>query len=364
MLKTILHLVTNSDLGGAPRVVTELSNQATKDGYSVHVAAMPEGPMWDSLDPHIHQHQLRYIRRAINPIDDLRTFFEIKRLIKKINPDIIHAHSSKMGALVRLGLNKKNQKKCLYTIHGFDTILKAHRIFLPLEKRLSTHCAALVPVSSYDEHNIIAAGIKGQLCTIANGVSDRKDLQGENQDTVSFILNRNGNYARSFLSIARLARPKRFDLFIATATAFPQDVFYWIGNTQSQEELKTQYGSIPSNVFLLGTLTEAGNYCNYVDAVLLFSDYEGLPMSILEAFSCAKPVIASNVGGIQDAINTDTGILVKNTVESINSALETFDKNAMQKMGQSARTLYEQKFSAQSMSASYINLYKNIIQGE
>jgi len=266
-----------------------------------------------------------------------------------------------MGVLVRLAVRKAEQRRSIYTIHGFDTILKAHRIFLPLERMLARRCGAVVPVSFYDEQNVLASGIKASIRMIHNGVSDRRGLCGSDPAAVAAMKTEASAGKTVVLSVARLATPKRFDLFVALATACPNMAFFWIGNSQDAAQAAGIAGMpLPPNLSLLGELAEAGNYCNLCDVFVLLSDYEGLPMSILEAMSCGKPVVASDVGGIKDAVNPENGILVANTLESAQAAVAILTADTVQRMGLAARARYEKEFSAKAMYTSYKLLYKEL----
>ncbi len=399
---TILHLVTNADLGGAPRVVIELANRAAADGHRVAVASMPQGPLWEALDSRIEPYPLVHLRREINPLADWRCLIELRQLIKQLQPDIVHLHSSKMGVLGRLaagrlaagqcgpvqigvkshnsGLKASNQPwRTVYTIHGFDTILKKHRYFLPLERFLAPWTSAIAAVSAYDLKNAQTAGLKTRLELIPNGVTDRRGLACTNSEALDRLNASREAGHTLILSTARLAPPKRFDLFLDVARHFADQpkpkrpvAFFWIGNANAATPTV-----LPPNVTMLGELSEAGNYAKLCDIFLLLSDYEGMPMSILEALSCGKPVIASKVGGIPEVFGhpqanadmtsplfTAAGALVNNEKTCIAQAIQHFiiHDEVYSNACLAARALYESNFSAESMWRAYEALYCRVLK--
>ncbi|HNV35509.1 MAG TPA: glycosyltransferase [Rectinema sp.] len=364
----ILHIVTNSDLGGAPRVVTELSARAAKDGHTCAVAAAPDGPMWRYLDVHVQRFPVYSIRREIDPLEDLKTFCSLQKLYGSFRPDIIHLHSSKAGVLGRLSALSwgiKYTRRCVYTIHGFDTILKAHNRYLPLERMLARATGAVVPVSHYDERNLRAAGICKRVVMIPNGVTNRRGMPSPDLRAASCIAEAKAQGKPIVLTIARLESPKRPDLFVDIARKITKASFFWVGNVQNPTSMLPAGTKIPENLFFLGESPEAGTLANLCDIFMLLSDYEGAPMSILEAMSCAKPVVASNVGGIPEILGEGSdaaGILVPNKPNIIsNAVLSIIEKPSIaNRLGAMARQKFESSYSADHMWESYLDLYKKL----
>lgn len=355
----ILHVITNAELGGAQSVVSALASWAVSSGREAAVASQAEGPLWDGLDPRVMRFRLRRMVKELSPIDDLLAFGEIRRAIRDYRPDIIHLHSSKAGVLGRIAAGRLSPRT-VYTVHGFDTILKAHRAFIPLERVLSRRCGAIAAVSEYDARGLASCGISRNVRVIRNGAADWRGARPGDERAAAAIeaARRSGG---AVLSIARLAPPKRFDLFCAVARLLPRAGFFWIGN-----EREVDPGTLPGNVSMLGSLPGAGAYANAADALALFSDYEGLPMSILEALSCGTPVVASAVGGVAEALDGSCGEAVANDAAEAAAALARYlpggDRYAAGEGGarSAARTRYEALFSDEAMARSYGALYDEL----
>ena len=367
----ILHVVTNADLAGAPRVVTELANRAVAAGYKCGAASAQMGPFWDYLDSRVEQFHVRHLRRNLDPIADSLALLELISILRNWRPDIVHVHSSKAGILGRLAAWFTSRRiVTVYTVHGFDAIAVVHPEFLFLERLMVRQTTVIVPVSEYDETLLHKNGIRPTRRTkvelIRNGVTDRLNMlcDPEIANRLKAARHRGDMVV---LSIARLEPQKRFDLFVEVARRFSQDLnlprvaFFWIGNVQ-----RVDPAQLPANVEMLGEVPEAGNCINSCDIFLLLSAYEGLPMSILEALSCGKPVVASDVGGNGEAVGTDgkAGVLVSNDVDMVVAVLSrlALDPNLRAAMGQAARRRYEAGFSADDMWRNYLNLYQNLYE--
>jgi glycosyltransferase involved in cell wall biosynthesis len=267
-----------------------------------------------------------------------------------------------LGRLAALGSADRLSRRCVYTIHGFDTILKTHRRYLPLERILSNFCGAVVPVSQYDESNLRNVGIEKNVHLVLNGASDRRGMQSPDQAAVGQISAARTAGRKVVLCIARLEAPKRPDLFASLARSFPDLSFFWVGNVHAP--LPSDLGGleIPPNLKFLGESPEAGTLVNLCDIFVLLSDYEGIPMSVLEAMSCGKAIIASRVGGIPEALG-EGGILVETTIGAIGAATNALlsRPGLAKSLGDSARKRYEAGYSAEQMWDSYRNLYTRLL---
>lgn len=351
----ILHIITNTELGGAQRVCIDLANSAMKEGFKVAVASAQGGYLWESLPEGILQYPIPTLVKPINPIKDIRAYTSIKKIIQKFEPAIIHLHSSKVGILGRLA-SIGSKAKIIYTIHGFDSIRLQHRKFLPLERIFQKLTDYIVPVSKYDYENLINEKITKNLITIPNGVVKPKEKK---------YLPNNERFKdkKIILTIARISPPKRLDIFISVAGQFDPNkyLFIWVGGSthKTLDELHTEY-KIPENVIITGHLTDANFYLHICDIFVLFSDYEGLPMTILEAMAQSKPIIASNVGGISELVTKENGYLIQTEKEAVNAIKKTIDNpELLESMGKASYTLWEKNFSLESMWKKYKTVYES-----
>jgi glycosyltransferase involved in cell wall biosynthesis len=163
------------------------------------------------------------------------------------------------------------------------------------------------------------------------------------------------NYERKILCIARISRQKRFETFLELATLLPCYAFIWIGN-------QVNIHNTPSNVFCFGNVVNAEKYNRLVDLFVLPTNYEGLPIVIIEAMHFGKPIVASNVGGISElVINDENGYTVENTAsifaEKIAYILE--NKQIYQKFSKNAFLRYREYFSIEKMLCGYMKVYQS-----
>lgn len=344
----ILFVITLSELGGAQSVVVNLANALCKQHEVIVAAGEGDGKMWKLLSPSVVCEQVPSLRRALAPADEIKTVFAFRKLYRKYRPDVVHLHSSKAGILGRIAFPKS---KIVYTVHGFDSIRIAYRKYLPVEKFLQNRCRAIIGVSKYDEQNLRSEGISNHVGTIYNGIEEPVHLDSDPFQGMA-------SYSRKILCIARLSPPKKHDLFIEVAKLLPEYAFVWIGN---QHEVVFEY---PGNVFFMGNLPNAGAYNEYADLFLLPSNYEGLPIVIIEALACGKPVVASAVGGISELLDGTNGFAVENDAKKMAEKITYIFSNVerYKKMSECARKTYLEKFTVDKMVAGYLAVYNQIIK--
>lgn len=343
----ILQVITLCELGGAQTVVANIANNICGNHDVIVASGEGDGKMWDMLDARVERVHCKHLKRNISLFNDLRAWCELRKLYKKYKPDLIHLHSSKAGVLGRLAFPSK---KIVYTVHGFDTIRLANRRFLSIEKMLQKRCRAIVAVSEYDKRNLYAEKIENNVSTVYNGTS----LPVVSNE-ISFGIP--SKYKKTVLCIARASYPKNSNLFIEVAKQLPQYAFVWIGN-------KEPVSDTPENVFFLGNIHNAAMYCSLADLFMLPSEYEGLPIVIIEAMSYGKPVVASNVGGIRELVHDGVnGYALENNAalfaEKISHILE--NPQVYDKMSQSSTELYNEHFTVDNMVGGYKDVYNKVL---
>jgi glycosyltransferase involved in cell wall biosynthesis len=352
----ILHVVTLFERGGAQSVVLELSRAQAAAGHEVAVMAAAGGAAWSDLPRGVAAMPSVSLRRDIAPARDIAALLEIRQAVRRFEPDVVHLHSSKAGVLGRLA-SPGARSRILYTVHGFDTILKAHRASLPLERALSGACARVVAVSRYDLESLRGAGVHDPAL-VYNGVSDflREPPHPSAEARGAMEAARRGGRI-AVAAIARLAAPKRFDLFADAARELGGEgfSFFWIGN------LADPPGPLPSNLTCLGDLPDARLLLRCADATCMLSDYEGLPMAAIESLCAGVPVVASAVGGIPEIVDPGCGALVPRG-ESPAAALRELarDRESLREKAAAARRKYEELFSAEAMASGYARIYRDI----
>ena len=139
-------------------------------------------------------------------------------------------------------------------------------------------------------------------------------------------------------------------------------IFYLCGLAAGKtlDDLQQEY-AIPPNVLLLGDYHDASSLLVYCDLFILLTNYEGLPMTILEAMAQGKAVVASAVGGIPELVDDSNGMLVKNDEDAVMAIHQLLaDEEKLKQMEQISVYQYLNSFTFETMYHKYAELYKTI----
>lgn len=304
--------------------------------------------------------------RDIHLKNDVATYQFLSQQIKKIQPDIVHCHSSKAGALGRIAAKRNQVNQIFYTPHAYSFLSPEFKqpkknSFIWIERLLSRYATSKTFNVSEEER---AAGINLNLdrptkfAVIHNGLPEitlpsKKEVKESLGLTESAILIGNN---------ARLSFQKDPFLFMEIAKAVIQQnknyYFVWAGDGPLFEEIKTFLikNNLTKNVHLLGERTDSERIVAGYDKYLMTSRYEGLPYSLIEAIRAGVPIIGRKVAGVEDIItNTNGGCLLdtkdpQRFAQEILNNEKTCDRKKIIK-------LYQEKYSLKQMIQEITKYY-------
>ena len=361
----IVFLITRSDaIGGAHIHVRDMASQLIRDGYDVTVIIGGDGVFSEILkNAGINVVCLNHLIRQINPFYDLRAFFEIRKTLKTLKPDLLSIHSAKAGVLGRI-VSFGMGFPVIFTAHGWsftDGIpLLKQKIFLLIEKLLAPLSARIICVSEYDRNLALKNNLvnDSKVLTIHNGMPDLQDSKNMANPAV---------VQPSFLMVARFDEPKDQELLLNAIKEVDGCRLALIGDGDSLQRVKDLAIKLKVNdrVEFMGQVIATEEIFARYQAYVLISKWEGLPRSIIEAMRAGMPVIASDVGGcseeVKDGIN---GFLVpRGDLKTLISKLSLLTSNPdlRLRMGNESRRCYENKFTFEKMCSENIRVYKELI---
>lgn len=304
----VLQLITGLGVGGAERVVLELASSLTKQGCPVIVVAMggDGGLLKQYSDSEFPVYLLGM--SAKNPFSILRGLFSLVSLAHREKVTVIHAHmfhALLAGLLCRL---VHPRVRLVFTSHSFAGFSTARQWFIKNTKTLRT---------------VDVVFSKGQHVAL-NATDTRVIPNGVSVDPCEKIPQRSINERPVFLFVGRLELPKNpLALIDAFAAMQHQNCELWlVGNGTLREEVQERIANlnISARVRMLGVRKDITNLLRGADCFVMSSNWEGLPMALLEAGAAGLPVIAPPVGAIPDVLGKDCGYLTN--VEDLAKALD------------------------------------------
>lgn len=293
--------------GGALKHLNYLVSGLNQDNFDITIIMSKKRPDYDeSFIQKINTHGARILfvpmSRTINPLIDIPAFFKIYQNIKKNRYDIVHAHSSKAGALFRLAAWINKVPLIMYTPHCFYFQCKrgiSRRIFVLLERLLGLFCHLII-VSEHEKkialiHHVVP---KKKLVNINNAINFNEYKQYKNIHKIKDEWN---IPVEHFIigGVGRLSSQKDWHTFIKTAKLVLQKedkvTFIVAGDGPLKEELCQMVSNLAlsSNIRLLGHVQDISKMFSILDLFISTSLWEGLPYTFLEAGYFKKPVIAT-----------------------------------------------------------------------
>ncbi|MGI6642481.1 MAG: glycosyltransferase [Bacillota bacterium] len=356
----VLHVITDTNIGGAGRYLMNLLTQFASMDIEASVVC-PEGELAKRLDG------LGIARMTTSGKDvsfSLPLTFEFMRLFRKAKPDLVHTHSSLSARIAAkfLGI------PVVYTKHGLDGAVSPLGILINnlVSKVLSD---GIIAVSSSVEKGLVQSGVDpSRIACILNGIDLEQFLVKETRKADDF--GKSGKVVVG--TAARLHPVKALDILVDAAKivldSLP-NVRFVIGGTGPMEgtlKKKIEDMGLEPYVKMVGFVEDVPGFLHGLDVFVLCSDSEGLGLAALEAMAAGLPVVATAVGGVPEAVkDRETGLLVppqnRNLLARAIMSLVIQPETAV-RMGVLGRRRVEQLFDAKVMAKKTLDLYRRVLE--
>ncbi|MCB0794779.1 MAG: glycosyltransferase [Flavobacteriales bacterium] len=341
----VLRIINRFNLGGPTHNAAYLTKYLGDDYETLLV-----GGMWDPSEEgskHILQDLgiepliLPEMRRDIAPWRDREAYRRIKRLIKEFKPDIVHTHASKAGAVGRLAASEMNVKAIVHTFHGhvFHSYFGSLRtnIYKNIERFLARKSSRIIAISDRQKEELVAEHRiceEDKVSVIPLGFdltrfrTDRaqkralfRQVYGLKEDEVAVGI------------IGRLVPIKDHDLFLrvlekAARSSSKRIRAFIVGDGEERDRLEQLCAELgirfvagpffnghgfghgfrdrpmvePVTLTFTSWIKEVDIVNAGLDIVMLTSRNEGTPVSLIEAQASDRPIVSTDVGGIENVV--------------------------------------------------------------
>ncbi len=358
----VLHIITDTNIGGAGRYLVNLITQPAFDDVDV-IVACPDGRLGDVLD------SIGVERVSVSGKDISFSFpftMELFRLLKRLKPDIVHTHSCLSGRLAAKSL----RIPVVYTKHGEVSDLHSPVFYKKLLNRwaASLFSDKIIAVSNHVGNQLIQSGVDAKkIVVIHNGI----EISKFNSKDFARVQSTRERDQVLIGTLARLDQVKRLDVLIEAArivvNSLPEARFVLGGTGPMEQELlrKIQDLRLEPYVRMAGFVEDVPRFLSELDIFALSSDSEGLGLSVIEAMAQGLPVVATAVGGVTEVVkDNETGFLVPaGNPRAMAQCLVrlAIDPEMAAHMGRMGRKRAEELFDAKTMAQKTVEVYKKIL---
>ena len=390
----VLRIINRFNLGGPTYNVAYLSKYMS-DEFETMLVGGAKDDSEESSDFIVNDLGLKPIiieemKREINLKNDYAAYKKIKKIIKEYKPDIVHTHASKAGTLGRLAAHSCGVKVIVHTFHGhvfhsyFGKLTTT--FYKNIERYLAKRSTAIIAISEIQKEELVK---QHQICEakkvhiIPLGFDLSKFQENQQEKRKAFRTKYNLDENEIAISIiGRLVPVKNHTLFLEGLKNLSKNTSQKIrafivgdGEDRNIIESKAKELGIP---FIDGTknsekrLLTFTSWIKEIDVVLAGSDIvaltsfnEGTPVSLIEAQAANKPIVTTNVGGIENVvIPNETALLCENNNinEFSNQLLKLLENQSLRiAMSEKGWKHVKEKYHFTRLVKDVENLYKTLL---
>lgn len=351
-MKTVLH-VAEAFGGGIFYFIAQIS-MALADDFNFVVlygtrAETPEN-FADFFPKGTRFLQWKSVEREVRAVGELAALSEINRAIADIKPDVVHAHSSKAGALARLSAIGTGTP-VLYSPNGYASVRcdispVKRAAFRAAEYLLGRLPHITVACGESEFRDALFLARRAQMICNTVPLHDVRHPRQQSEEPLLVVMS------------GRITAQKNFPLFreIARRATGENIRFIWIGGGGDP-------GDVPSNLEVTGWISRADAMAFVVqaDVYLQTALWEGLPLAVLEAMSLGKPILATGIGPNRELVVQGENGYICNAVDDFVLHLKAFsrDRHLAYQMGCKSRHYVQCGYDMQVAMGKWRSIYNH-----
>jgi glycosyltransferase involved in cell wall biosynthesis len=365
--RSVLQVVQPPD-GGVAEHVLWLASGLVARGWDVAVATGPDSRIAEPLARAGVEVHVLPLRRAPGP-GDLAAARALRALDRRLAPDIVHAHSSKAGLLVRGALPRPS--RTVYTPNCLAFLTREGRgrqaLYRAVEQALVPRSGAIIAVCDWERSETQRAlrGSATRLHMVHNGVPDAAPQEPDPRMT-AFA---EGRPLAGLVAVLRAQKDPLLLVQAAARMAPESGRVAIVGGGPLRDAVAREIDrlGVSDRIGLFGYSGSMGPHLAALDALVLPSAWEAFPIAILEAMQAGLPIVATSVGGVPEAVQDGvSGRLVPaGDADALASALSEVlsDPGARARMGAAGAAMVRQRFALEPMIDATVAIYDTLAGG-
>jgi len=362
----VLHIITRMNTGGPAVFLDHLTSSINELGcQSVIAYGFCESNESDYTDNHKLNAKfvtIKSLHRSLNLIDDVRAFFQIRKIVKQIKPDVVNTHTSKAGFLGRVAVKSVSRKlPVVHTFHGhlIYGYFARYKIFLftMIERVLATFTDVAASITQETEDSLrklkIGKNLNWQVIHLGIPVNQTTFLAPKSNDKTNllwvgrFTDIKDPFYAISVIQELEKLSPNKFCLKM-------------VGGGELLNKLKEKANSLP--IIFTGWLDKPFESVGYFDLLILTSKNEGMGLVMLEAANYNRATVARNVGGVAEFIlDNVNGFLVGDKPLDMANKINMISPEMVRTTGINSNLILNKQFTDKVMAEKYFAVYYGLI---
>lgn len=363
MSRSVLH-VSQPTEGGVPGYVLAMSRAQSALGWEPVVACPPEGHLWASLDDAGISRTSWPASRYPDPRVAVETA-RLRRIIRELQPTVVHLHSSKPGLAGRIG---KPPRPTVFQPHGWswDALPPALRPAAELwERRAAPSTDALICVSRSEMEAGKKRGLKARWEVIPNGV-DLTRFEPAGPDQRARARGSLELPAQPLAVCIGMVRPAKgqdvlVDVWPAVRDLVPGATLAIVGGGPNRASLAAR---APAGVVFAGHRSDVESWLAAADVVVIPSRREAMSLTMLEAMAVGRSIVSTDVPGAREAIEPGAGAVVpQEDPQALAAALAArlLDQAAADREGRVGRDRAASRFGFARTCEAMLDLYERIL---
>ena len=370
----VMRIIARMNVGGPAVQVSGLMRglSATDFDHRLYTGycAEDEADYIKEQAPDVQAIQLDGLGRKVNPRADFLILFQLIKEIRTFKPDVIHTHTAKAGVIGRLAsILSLHPSKRVHTFRGH--LLSGYvnplitNLVIFIEKILALKTNILVSVGEKVRDELLAKKIgKFSKYRIFPPGLALKELVERESALKILGLESNFLYISFIGRVTQIKRPDRFlDMVEIIAEQSTNIKFLVAGGGDLLDECikSAEERSLP--VVFLGWRSDIENVLSASDIVVLTSDNEGTPISLIQAGLAGKPTVSTNVGSVKEIVlDGKTGFVAELTAESLAAAIFSLAKDEvlLKNFGSAASVRTHSNYGVERLVKDHSLLYKEL----
>jgi len=370
-----MRIIARMNVGGPAVQVSGLMRGFNSDQFDHRLytgyCAADEADYLDTVATDVKAVRIQGFGRRVSLGGDLKAFISLVNEIRDFKPHVIHTHTAKAGFLGRIASIVSLQPAIrVHTFHGH--LLKGYfgsfkrSLVVIAEKFLALFTHQLLAVGDKVRQDLLNAGIgtKDKFGLMPPGLAIGM-LPDREESRIALTIPANSLQCAFIGRVTHIKRPDRFlDVVSEIKKRGVILDFFIAGDGELLETCRERIKQEDLPVTILGWQSDIERVLSSADMVVLTSDNEGTPLSLIQAGMAGLPVVTTNVGSVPEVVlDGVTGIVTGLDVQEIANALEklVIDRALSAKLGNAAQEFTLSNFGVKRLVHDHEELYKKLL---